>query len=79
MNNVGSIGSILLEEMSYRRQEWFFNAPLKEQISVVHPEGFVISGKRYYVSLLRKELYGLRKASQERHKYLDTFLKDFGC
>lgn len=57
----------------------FVNAPVKEEIFVCQPEGFVRKGNEDYVYLLKKSLYGLRQASRKWNMYSLNILIKNGC
>ncbi|GKF61958.1 retrovirus-related pol polyprotein from transposon TNT 1-94 [Tanacetum coccineum] len=52
----------------------FFNGPLKEEVYVAQPEGFVDPDHPEKVYLLRKALYGLKQAPRAWYDELSTFL-----
>ncbi|GJW24437.1 gag-pol polyprotein [Tanacetum coccineum] len=57
----------------------FLNGPLKEEVYVAQPEGFVDPDHPEKVYLLRKFLYGLKQAPRAWYDELSNFLmsKDF--
>nr|GEZ49882.1 Gag-Pol polyprotein [Tanacetum cinerariifolium] len=56
----------------------FLNAPLKEEVYVVQPDGFVDPDHPEKVYHLRKALYGLKQAPQAWYDELLTFLTSKG-
>ncbi|GJU55280.1 retrovirus-related pol polyprotein from transposon TNT 1-94 [Tanacetum coccineum] len=56
----------------------FFNGPLKEEVYVAQPEGFVDPNHPEKVYLLRKALYGLKKAPRAWYDELSNFLMSKG-
>ncbi|GJU56941.1 retrovirus-related pol polyprotein from transposon TNT 1-94 [Tanacetum coccineum] len=56
----------------------FFNGPLKEEVYVAQPEGFVDPDHPEKVYLLRKALYGLKQAPRAWYDELSNFLMSKG-
>ncbi|GKC10066.1 putative ribonuclease H-like domain-containing protein [Tanacetum coccineum] len=56
----------------------FLNGPLKEEVYVAQPEGFVDPDHPEKVYLLRKALYGLKQAPRAWYDELSTFLMSKG-
>jgi hypothetical protein len=56
----------------------FLYGQLDEEIYLVQPEGFILSGQEDSVCHLHKCLYGLKQASRVWNQTFDTFLKKFG-
>ncbi|GJU00835.1 retrovirus-related pol polyprotein from transposon TNT 1-94 [Tanacetum coccineum] len=56
----------------------FLNGPLKEEVYVAHPEGFVDPDHPEKVYLLRKALYGLKQALRAWYDELSNFLMSKG-
>ncbi|GJX62310.1 retrovirus-related pol polyprotein from transposon TNT 1-94 [Tanacetum coccineum] len=56
----------------------FLNGPLKEEVYVAQPEGFVDPDHPEQVYLLRKALYGLKQAPRAWYDELSNFLKSKG-
>ncbi|GKF93306.1 retrovirus-related pol polyprotein from transposon TNT 1-94, partial [Tanacetum coccineum] len=56
----------------------FLNGPLKEEVYVAQPEGFVDPDNPEKVYLLRKALYGLKQALRAWYDELSTFLMSKG-
>ncbi|GJT11709.1 retrovirus-related pol polyprotein from transposon TNT 1-94 [Tanacetum coccineum] len=56
----------------------FLNGPLKEEVYVAQPEGFVDPDHPEKVYLLRKALYGLKQAPRAWYDELSNFLKSKG-
>ena len=54
----------------------FLNGDLEEEIYMVQPEGFVVSGKEQLVCKLNKSLYGLKQASRAWYQKMDQALLD---
>ncbi|GJS18857.1 retrovirus-related pol polyprotein from transposon TNT 1-94 [Tanacetum coccineum] len=52
----------------------FLNGPLKEEVYVAQPDGFVDPDHPEKVYLLRKDLYGLKQAPRAWHDELSNFL-----
>src|SRR6266540_1600875 len=56
----------------------FLNGDLQEEVYVVQPPGFVITGKEHKVLRLHKALYGLRQPPQAWYAKLDATLEALG-
>nr|GEV44585.1 copia protein [Tanacetum cinerariifolium] len=56
----------------------FFNGPLKEEVYVAQPKGFVDPAHPEKVYLLRKALYGLKQAPRAWYDKLSNFLMSKG-
>ncbi|GJR06293.1 retrovirus-related pol polyprotein from transposon TNT 1-94 [Tanacetum coccineum] len=56
----------------------FLNGPLKEEVYVAQPEGFVDPDHPEKVYLLRKDLYGLKQAPRAWYDELSNFLMSKG-
>nr|GEU43361.1 hypothetical protein [Tanacetum cinerariifolium] len=56
----------------------FLNGPLKEEVYVAHPEGFVDPDHPEKVYRLRKALYGLKQAPRASYDELSKFLTSIG-
>ncbi|GJX78098.1 retrovirus-related pol polyprotein from transposon TNT 1-94 [Tanacetum coccineum] len=56
----------------------FLNGPLKEEVYVAQPEGFVNTAHPEKVYLLRKTLYGLKQAPRAWYDELSNFLMSKG-
>jgi hypothetical protein len=56
----------------------FLNGDLKEEVYVRQPPEFIIAGQEGKVLRLRKALYRLRQAPQDRSAKLDSTLKEMG-
>lgn len=56
----------------------FLNGPLEEEVYVVQPPGFKITGHEDKVLKLRKALYGLKQAPRAWNKRIDCFLSEMG-
>ena len=56
----------------------FLNGYLKEEIFVEQPDGFVVQGKEDKVCLLKKALYGLKKAPRAWYSRIDDHLINLG-
>ncbi|GKF70918.1 retrovirus-related pol polyprotein from transposon TNT 1-94, partial [Tanacetum coccineum] len=56
----------------------FLNGPLKEEVYVAQPEGFVDPDHLEKVYLLRKALYGLKQAPRASYDELSNFLMSKG-
>ena len=56
----------------------FLNGDLKEEVYLVHPEGFVKQGQEHLVCRLRKALYGLKQAPRSWYVKIDTFFLQNG-
>ncbi|GKF78497.1 retrovirus-related pol polyprotein from transposon TNT 1-94, partial [Tanacetum coccineum] len=56
----------------------FLNGPLKEEVYVAQPEGFVDPDHLEKVYLLRKALYGLKQAPRAWYDELSNFLMSKG-
>jgi len=56
----------------------FLNGELNEEVFVMQPEGFVISGEENKVYKLKKALYGLKQAPRAWYKKIDDFFAESG-
>ena len=56
----------------------FLNGDLEEQIYMVQPEGFEVSGSAGKACKLQRSIYGLKQASRSWNMCFDTTVKDFG-
>jgi hypothetical protein len=58
----------------------FLNADVDEEVYVTQPEGFQVldKQKKPLVCRLRKSIYGLRQASHNWNRTIDTWFKDYG-
>src|SRR5438105_5542782 len=56
----------------------FLNGDLHEEVYVVQPPGFVVTGKEHKVLRLHKALYGLRQAPRAWNAKLDATLEALG-
>ncbi|GKF52640.1 retrovirus-related pol polyprotein from transposon TNT 1-94 [Tanacetum coccineum] len=56
----------------------FLNGPLKEEVYVSQPEGFIDSEFTNYVYRLKKALYGLKQAPRAWYDKLSSFLIEHG-
>eukprot|EP00253_Pinus_taeda_P034822 PITA_34822 len=56
----------------------FLNGDLKEEIYLVHPEGFVKQGREHLVCRLKKALYGLKQAPRSWYEKVDSFFLEYG-
>ena len=56
----------------------FLNGELDEEVFVLQPKGYVISGQENKVYELRKALYGLKQAPRAWYKKIDTFFTENG-
>ncbi|GKF78937.1 retrovirus-related pol polyprotein from transposon TNT 1-94, partial [Tanacetum coccineum] len=68
--------SFLIYQMNVKMT--FLNGPLKEEVYVAQPEGFVDPDHPKKVYLLRKALYGLKQAPRAWYDELSNFLKSKG-
>ncbi|GJS45091.1 retrovirus-related pol polyprotein from transposon TNT 1-94 [Tanacetum coccineum] len=68
--------SFLIYQMDVKTA--FLNGPLKEEVYVVQPDGFVDPDHLEKVYRLRKALYGLKKALRARYDELSNFLMSKG-
>ncbi|GJU94337.1 retrovirus-related pol polyprotein from transposon TNT 1-94 [Tanacetum coccineum] len=66
------------QEEGYWRQNRHFYGPLKEEVYVAQPEGFVDPDHPEKVYLLRKALYGLKQAPRAWYDELSNFLMSKG-
>ena len=53
----------------------FLNGDLKEEVYLVHPEGFVQKGQEQFVCRLNKAIYGLKQDPISWYINIDTFFK----
>ena len=51
----------------------FLNGDLKEEVYLVHPEGFVQKGQEHLVCKLKKAIYGLKPDPRSWYIKIDTF------
>lgn len=56
----------------------FVKAPLKEEIYMKQPEGYVVPGKEKQVWKLEKSFYGLKQAPQAWHELVEKVIMSFG-
>ncbi|GJW78346.1 retrovirus-related pol polyprotein from transposon TNT 1-94 [Tanacetum coccineum] len=68
--------SFLIYQMDVKTS--FLNGPLKEEVYVAQPEGFVDPDHPEKVYLLRKALYGLKQAPRAWYDELSNFLMSIG-
>jgi hypothetical protein len=52
----------------------FFNGLIQEEVYIEQPLGFDLHGRVSHVSILKKELYGLKKAHRAWYSRIDTYL-----
>ncbi|GJX81773.1 retrovirus-related pol polyprotein from transposon TNT 1-94 [Tanacetum coccineum] len=68
----------VFSNLSDGRETTFLNGPLKEEVYVAQPEGFVDPDHPEKVYLLRKALYGLKQAPRAWYDELSNFLMSKG-
>ncbi|GKB17852.1 retrovirus-related pol polyprotein from transposon TNT 1-94 [Tanacetum coccineum] len=68
----------VFSNLSNRRETAFLNGPLKEEVYVAQPDGFVDPNHAEKVYRLRKTLYGLKQAPRARYDELLNFLMSKG-
>ena len=56
----------------------FLNGDLQEEVYVIQPPGFIVTGKEHKVLRLHKALYGLRQAPRAWNTKLDATLEALG-
>src|SRR5947207_457446 len=56
----------------------FLNGDLQEEVYVVQPPGFIVTGKEHKVLRLHKALYGLQQAPRAWYAKLDATLEALG-
>jgi len=56
----------------------FLNGDLQEEVYVIQPLGFVLTGQEHMVCKLRKALYGLKQAPRAWYAKIDAFLTSQG-
>ncbi|GJZ43574.1 retrovirus-related pol polyprotein from transposon TNT 1-94, partial [Tanacetum coccineum] len=64
--------------VAYAAHNCSLNGPLKEEVYVAQPEGFVDPDHPEKVYLLRKALYGLKQAPRAWYDELSNFLMSKG-
>nr|GEZ69847.1 retrovirus-related Pol polyprotein from transposon TNT 1-94 [Tanacetum cinerariifolium] len=69
--------SFLIYQMDIKME--FLNGPLKEEVYVAQPDGFVDPDHPKKVYRLRKALYGLKQALRAWYDELSKFLTSKGC
>ena len=52
----------------------FLNGPLKEEVYITQPPGYVVAGQEDKVYKLNKALYGLKQAPRAWNMRIDSFL-----
>jgi hypothetical protein len=56
----------------------FLNGEIKEEVYVEKPQGFEVHDRETHVFILKKDLYGLKKAPRAWHGRIDSFLTSLG-
>ena len=56
----------------------FLNGDLAEEVYMIQPKGFTVSGKEHLVCKLKQSLYGLKQAPRCWNTALDQHLKSMG-
>jgi len=56
----------------------FLNGNLKEEISMMQPEGFIVKNQEHMVCKLKRYIYGLKQASRSWNIRFDQAIKSFG-
>jgi hypothetical protein len=56
----------------------FLNGEIKEEVYVEQPQGFEVHDREMHVCILKKDLYGLKKAPKARYGRIDNFLTSLG-
>lgn len=56
----------------------FLNGDLEEEVYVMQPDGFIISGKEKMVYKLRKALYGLKQAPRAWYNKINSYFQQHG-
>ena len=51
----------------------FLNGFIEEEVYIEQPQGFEVSDRETHVCLLRKALYGLKKAPRSWYSRIDTY------
>jgi hypothetical protein len=67
----------IVAEMGWRIHQMdintsFLNGFIEEEVYIEQPQGFEVLGRESHVSLLRKALYGLKKAPRAWYSRIDT-------
>ncbi|KAL9273860.1 Retrovirus-related Pol polyprotein from transposon TNT 1-94-like protein, partial [Drosera capensis] len=75
---LGLVASLDLELEQMDVKTAFLHGDLEEEIYMVQPEGFVISGKEHLVCKLKKSLYGVKQAPRQWYKKFDSFMVGHG-
>ncbi|KAL9273838.1 Retrovirus-related Pol polyprotein from transposon TNT 1-94-like protein, partial [Drosera capensis] len=75
---LGLVASLDLELKQMDVKTAFLHGDLEEEIYMVQPEGFVVSGKEHLVCKLKKSLYGLKQAPRQWYKKFDSFMVGHG-
>ncbi|KAD6453934.1 hypothetical protein E3N88_08640 [Mikania micrantha] len=74
--SIAAINGLLIHQMDVKTA--FLNGDLDEEIYMLQPEGFVVSGLESKVCKLRKSLYGLKQAPKKWYEKFDRTLKQDG-
>jgi transposase InsO family protein len=56
----------------------FLNGDLTEDVYMLQPDGFQVSGKEHMVCKLKKSIYGLKQASRQWYLKFDNVVTSFG-
>ena len=68
--------NLYLEQIDVKKT--FLHSDLKEDICMVQPQGFEVTGKEKIVCKLQKSLYGLKQAPRQWYKKFDNFMGSNG-
>jgi hypothetical protein len=56
----------------------FLHGYLEEEISMKHPEGFIVKGNKYLVYKLKISLYGIKQSPRMWYQKFDTYILSLG-
>ena len=71
------LGIVAMNDLEFEQLDVktaFLHGELEEDIYMQQLEGFVVSGKKDYVCLPKKSLYGLKQSPRQWYKRFDSFM-----
>ena len=82
MNSIRTILSLVVVEYLHLEQldvkTTFLHGDLEEDIYMQQPQGYEVKGKENLVWRLKKSMYGLKQAPQQRYLKFDKFMTEQG-